>query len=154
MGRTSPEGGLGLLVHLPDVPVLDGEHGEAVVVGVEQGLGDLRDLVVVGLGNHLYFSLRLRRVCEASCASLDGSYGRNVSWSGLAGACASRGCGVIFECWGAQARLFFLSFAKFENFGSPNSNFTIYFSADRKCGNGRVRRVKLGIDHVDQTQVP
>ena len=63
MGRTSPEGGLGLLVHLPDVPVLDGEHGEAVVVGVEQGLGDLRDLVVVGLGNHLYFSLRLRRVC-------------------------------------------------------------------------------------------
>ena len=98
MGRTGPEGGLGLLVHLPDVPVLDGEHGEAVVVGVEQGLGDLRDLVVVGLGNHLYFSLRLRRVCEASCASLDGSYGRNVSWSGLAGACASRGCGVIFEC--------------------------------------------------------
>ena len=28
---------------------------------------------------------------------------------------------------------FFLSLAKFENFGS-NSKFTIYFSADRKCG--------------------
>jgi hypothetical protein len=37
---TGPEGGLGLLVHLPDLPVLDGEHAEAVGVVVQQGLGD------------------------------------------------------------------------------------------------------------------
>jgi hypothetical protein len=38
--RTGPEGGLGLLVHLPHVLVGDGEHGEAVVVGPEEGLLD------------------------------------------------------------------------------------------------------------------
>lgn len=142
MGRTGPEGGLGLLVHLPDVPVLDGEHGEAVVVGVEQGLGDLRDLVVVGLGNHLYFSLRLRRVCEASCASLDGSYGRNVSWSGLAGACASRGCGVIFECAGCPNSTFFCRLQSLKISG-PIRNSRFIFQPTENAENGRVRRVTL-----------
>ena len=37
--RTGPERSLRFLVHLPDVPVLDGEHGEAVVVFVQQRFG-------------------------------------------------------------------------------------------------------------------
>jgi len=38
--RTRPERSLGLLVHLPDVPVLDGKHREALRTrGVEDGFG-------------------------------------------------------------------------------------------------------------------
>ena len=37
-GRTGPEGGLGLLVEVPDLRVLDGEHAEAVRVVRQEGL--------------------------------------------------------------------------------------------------------------------
>lgn len=57
---------------------------------------------------------------------------RVVEWVGR-GVCLAR-LWSEFLVLGCPSSTFFLSFAKFENFGSPNSNFTIYFSADRKCG--------------------
>jgi len=63
-----PEGGLGLLVHLPDLVEFDGEEDEAARIGLEEGLVVLADLEVghlggeagsdleisvVGLGGHL-----------------------------------------------------------------------------------------------------
>jgi hypothetical protein len=40
-GLTCPEAGLGLLVHLPNDWIVNGEHAEAVWVLIQQGLGQL-----------------------------------------------------------------------------------------------------------------
>ena len=56
--RTGPEGGLGLLVHLPDVVVLDGEHREAVDVLIQERLRD--PVLGVSFGDHLCYVWRMR----------------------------------------------------------------------------------------------